>query len=345
MCDYADVFIRRKPQMKSHRKKSYIFLIILMFLSLVQASAYAVEVRAADRQPPAVTVSAAGTKAGFILYWNKRADVSGYEIQYSADKSFKNAKKLLITQKGASSRTIKNLKANKTYYVRMRTYVTSGSSRIYSRYSKAVSVATASSGAYLYKEGFYCEKIPAAVKKRMMGKSYRTNSHIKLSDLRYVRVLYYDYNGKIKSGELVVNRKIAKKTVKVFYELYQIKYPIQKMVLVDNYGGSDEKSMSANNTSAFNYRTISGSRSLSNHAYGMAIDLNPMVNPYVKNGRVSPANGKLYKERNVSKCRGKYKKNMIHKNDKVYKIFKKYGFTWGGDWSSPKDYQHFEARS
>ena len=115
------------------------------------------------------------------------------------------------------------------------------------------------------------------------------------------------------------------------------------MRLIDDYGANDEKSMAANNTSAFNYRVISGTTKLSNHSYGMALDINPRINPWVKGNKVSPANGKVYKQRKTSKCKGKYKRYMIHKNDTAYKIFKKYGFSWGGEWRSSKDYQHFEV--
>ena len=187
---------------------------------------------------------------------------------------------------------------------------------------------------YTYKKGFTYEKISPNIEKRITGKSYRKNNNIKLSDLRYVQVLHYGFDGKVKEGELIVNKKIAKKTVKVFYALYQKKYRIERMRLIDDYGANDEKSMAANNTSAFNYRVISGTTKLSNHSYGMAIDINP---------RINPANGKVYKQRKTSKCKGKYKRYMIHKNDTAYKIFKKYGFSWGGKWRSSKDYQHFEV--
>ena len=181
---------------------------------------------------------------------------------------------------------------------------------------------------YTYKKGFTYEKISPNIEKRITGKSYRKNKNVKLSDLRYVQVLH---------------KKIAKKTVKVFYALYQKRYRIERMRLIDDYGANDEKSMAANNTSAFNYRVISGTTKLSNHSYGMAIDINPRINPWVKGNKVSPANGKVYKQRKTSKCKGKYKRYMIHKNDTAYKIFKKYGFSWGGEWRSSKDYQHFEV--
>lgn len=198
----------------------------------------------------------------------------------------------------------------------------------------------------VYKDGFFFHSITKALKNRMSGKSYKENKFIGYSDLRYIRVKHYNYAGKIKTGELVVNKKIAQDTIKIFYELYKKKYPIQKMVLIDQYDGDDIASMEANNTSAFNYRVIGGSISLSKHAYGMAIDINPRINPYVsKGGRyVSPSNGKVYAVRNIKKCKGKYRKSMIKKGDFLYRLFVKYGFKWGGDWKSIKDYQHFEKR-
>ena len=97
--------------------------------------------------------------------------------------------------------------------------------------------------------------------------------------------------------------------------------------------------MAANNTSCFNYRVIAGTDKLSNHAYGLAIDINPRINPYIRQGETADT---VYAQRDVKKCRGKYRKYMIQKDDYIYRLFQKYGFSWGGDWSSVKDYQHFE---
>lgn len=197
--------------------------------------------------------------------------------------------------------------------------------------------------AKVYKPGFRYDRLSPAVKKQMRGKSFPVSgARISLSSLRLVTVKYYNFKGKKKKGNLVVNKKIASKVVKIFSELYKIKYPIQRIQLVDVYNANDVKSMMANNTSAFNYRVIAGSNRLSKHGLGLAVDINPRINPCVKRGKVEPANGKVYRNRKVKKCKGKYKKYMIHKNDKVYRIFKKYGFSWGGDWKSLKDYQHFE---
>lgn len=197
-----------------------------------------------------------------------------------------------------------------------------------------------------YKGGFYYRPINKTVEKRIKGISYVKNKNISLNDLRYVTVKHYNYQGKVVTGEIIVNKKIADDITQIFYELYKIKYPIQSIKLIDDYGGDDIKSMEVNNTSGFNYREIAGSKKLSNHAYGMAVDINPRINPYVtKNGKiVIPENGKIYANRDVKTSKGAYKHSMIHKNDAAYRIFKKYGFTWGGDWNSIKDYQHFEKK-
>lgn len=202
---------------------------------------------------------------------------------------------------------------------------------------------TTLSQATTYKKGFSYQKLTDSQRDAMKGVSYpKKGAKIALSSLRAVRVKYINFKGKTKTGTLIVNKKIAKKTAQIFYELYQIKYPIQRIEVVDRYDADDTKSMMANNTSAFNYRLIAGSDKLSNHGKGLAIDINPRINPCVKDGKTEPENGKVYKNRNVKKCKGKYKKYMIHKNDRVYNIFKKYGFSWGGDWKTLKDYQHFE---
>ena len=194
-----------------------------------------------------------------------------------------------------------------------------------------------------YKKGFEYNKVSSEMQSQMTGKSYpKSGAKISFSELREVKVKYYDFNGKTRSGTLIVNKKIALKIAKIFYELYQIKYPIQRIKPIDAYDADDTKSMEANNTSAFNYRRVEGSTKLSMHSKGLAIDLNPRINPCIRNGKVDPPGGKVYKNRDVSKCKGKYRKYMIHKGDKVYKIFKKYGFKWGGEWYSLKDYQHFE---
>ncbi|MBE5938034.1 MAG: M15 family metallopeptidase [Lachnospiraceae bacterium] len=196
--------------------------------------------------------------------------------------------------------------------------------------------------AAVIEDGFSYSKIPASIKKRITGSSYRKNPYISLKELRYVRIKHYNYKGKVKSGELIVNKAIAKDVAEIFCELYKIEYPIRRVELVDEYEADDDLSMEADNTSCFNYRSISGSKTLSMHGLGLAIDINPRINPCVGGARgIVPPNGKAYKERNVKKCTGRYKNMMIHKGDAAYKIFKEHGFEWGGEWKNMKDYQHF----
>lgn len=188
---------------------------------------------------------------------------------------------------------------------------------------------------------FYAIPIPDEIFASMQGKSFKTNCTIPRSDLRYVTVKIIDANGTTKRGEMVVNKAIAKDIVEIFSELYNAGYPIERMELIDEYDANDTASMEANNSSAFNFRTITGQKRLSKHATGMAIDINTLYNPYVKrraNGTlfVSPESGRPYTDRSAE---FPYK---IISDDLAVRLFKAHGFTWGGDWNSLKDYQHFE---
>lgn len=189
---------------------------------------------------------------------------------------------------------------------------------------------------------FRSEEISKSIVQRINGISYKPNDNVSISDLRYVKVLHYDIDNRIHLGELICNKMIADDLVNIFFELYCEQYPIHKMVLIDEYGADDEKSMSDNNTSCFCYRTIAGTDRLSNHAYGKAIDINPLFNPCVerKNGAlvVAPASGQIYA------ARTKRTPYRITRNSLCYKVFIKHGFKWGGDWNSFKDYQHFEKK-
>ena len=187
---------------------------------------------------------------------------------------------------------------------------------------------------------FEAVEIPDDVWTRMQGKTYKPNGHIGRADLRYLRLLHWDYDERIHLGEMVCNVAIAHELVGIFRQLYQAHYPIQRMVLPDNYGADDEQQMRANNTSCFCYRAISGSKKLSNHAMGLAVDLNTLYNPFVvnRNGRrtVQPSTGEPYTDRSKP---FRYK---IDTSDLAYRLFRAYGFSWGGAWKDRKDYQHFE---
>lgn len=192
-----------------------------------------------------------------------------------------------------------------------------------------------------YKDNtFYSMKLNKSVLSRIYGISYKDNPTIDYEDLRYIRVLHYDFNEDVRIGELIVHKDISTDIVDIFYELYEARYPIEKMVLIDEYNGDDNTSMADNNTSAFNYREIAGSNTLSKHSMGFAIDINPLYNPYVKTKNetttVLPIEGKDYIDRTLPN------EYYIEKDDVCYKAFTKRGFTWGGSWNSLKDYQHFE---
>ena len=182
---------------------------------------------------------------------------------------------------------------------------------------------------------FTSEPIPQNVLERMKGKSLPDNALIRVGELRYLTIPYYDFNGLIQTGEMVCNQAVAHDLLLVFSELFQIKYPIHSIKLIDDFDGSDDASMEANNTSCFNYRLVPGTRKLSRHAKGRAIDVNPLQNPWISGKKVYPATASEYVDRT---------KDFPHKidhNDACYRIMKTYGFHWGGDWAGSNDYQHF----
>ncbi len=188
---------------------------------------------------------------------------------------------------------------------------------------------------------FSVSHIPDAVFKRMEGKSYPKGCPIKRSDLRYVRVLHVGFDGKTHQGELICNRAIADEVLQIFHELYAKHYPIESIRLIDDYNASDEQSMRANNTSCFCFRAVKGSRKLSAHARGMAVDINPLYNPCVRRSRrgivtIQPSTAVRYANRQANFS------HKITRTDQAYRLFTAHGFKWGGSWRSVKDYQHFE---
>ncbi len=186
---------------------------------------------------------------------------------------------------------------------------------------------------------FSADTIPEAVKLRMTGRSYpEEDAGISLSDLRYLKLLYYDFGGRVRRGEMVCNKAIADDLLYIFKELYKAKYPIASIRLIDDFDGDDQRSMEANNTSCFNYRTKTSGTSLSAHARGMAVDVNPLQNPYVKGEIVEPEAAREYADRTVDFP------HKITDDDLCCKLFRSRGFQWGGAWNSVKDYQHFEKK-
>ncbi len=190
---------------------------------------------------------------------------------------------------------------------------------------------------------FAAEPIPDAVWQRMQGKTYKPNPHIGRRDLRHVRALHWDYDNRIHIGELVCNQLVADKVARIFRQLFEAHYPIQRMLLPDVYGADDERQMCDNNTSSFCYRPIAGSQKLSKHALGLAVDVNTLYNPYIrtKHGKIrfmQPSNGTDFCDRDWN---FPYK---IDKDDLCYRLFTEAGFEWGGSWKRHTDYQHFEYK-
>ncbi len=194
------------------------------------------------------------------------------------------------------------------------------------------------------------EPIPEDVRESMKGISMPEDATVGFDDLSYLTIPHYDFNGDIVEGHMVVDKDVAEDVLNIFKELYDIQYPIERMELIDKYDemqteefdSLDRSSMGRNNTSCFCYRVVNGSSKLSNHARGRAIDLNPLINPWVQGSSYSPRNAGLYVDREKTFEDDIINRAMIHAKDEVVQIFEKYGWSWGGYWQSQQDYQHFE---
>lgn len=192
---------------------------------------------------------------------------------------------------------------------------------------------------------FVAVEIPDEVFNYINGRSFQENSQISREDLRYIKLLHYNFDHEIQVGELIVNASLAKEMCNIFTELFNNEYEIYSMYLPDRYwtgdgNTTDTESCDANNTSAFFYRVVDGSNKLSNHAMGKAIDINPQQNPYVsyKNGSAEciHENALDYIDRTTGA------EHMITESGVCYRLFTVSGYKWGGSWNSIKDYQHFE---
>ncbi len=170
-----------------------------------------------------------------------------------------------------------------------------------------------------------------------MPYSWRPGCPVPPSRLRMLRIAYWGFDGRRHVGALIVRDRAVPQVVVVFRRLYRARFPIRSMRPVDAFGGSDTRSMAADNTSAFNGRFVAGTTRWSMHAYGIAIDVNPVENPYVSGDHVSPAAGRPYADRSL------YRRGMLHARDKVVRAFASIGWKWGGYWRPARDYQHFSA--
>jgi hypothetical protein len=181
------------------------------------------------------------------------------------------------------------------------------------------------------------ERLPDGIREWMKGLSWHPGCPVRLRDLRLLRLRYWGFDREAHRGRLVVHEDVAHTIVAVFRRLYELSYPIRRMRLVDAYGADDTTSMEHDNTSAFNCRWRAGQPGVwSQHAYGRAIDVNPVENPYVWSGGVSPTNGIPFADRSDRR------RGMIYHGDSVWWVFRSRGWEWGGDWTgSVSDYQHF----
>lgn len=185
-------------------------------------------------------------------------------------------------------------------------------------------------------------RIDAALAERMR-RSHRAGCPVPLRDLRYLRMTHRDFDGRARTGEMVVHRRFTGQVRELFGRLYAAGWPIARMRLVDDYRADDDLSMAANNTSGFNCRRVAGQTNWSQHAYGEAIDINPVQNPYVRGGRVDPPAGRPFVGIDRSRS-APFRLGVIRNEDLVVKAFDRIGWAWGGYWVSSKDYQHFAAR-
>lgn len=168
--------------------------------------------------------------------------------------------------------------------------------------------------------------------KKIKVRSDLKNFNTIYKELSLINVYYFGYDSLIHRGQLVCHKSVVNELKEIFIELYKIKFPIESVRPISLFEWNDEISMSSNNTSCFNYRTVSNSNKLSEHSKGLAIDLNPKYNPYISSkGVISPKNGE-YNNKNIG---------TIIVDSKVISIFKDKGWKWGGNWKRSKDYQHF----
>ena len=180
-------------------------------------------------------------------------------------------------------------------------------------------------------------ELTAAMRARMSGVSWHPGCPVSLGQLRLLRLGYWGFDGAAHTGELVVDGAAAADLTVAFRMLFSARFPIRQMRVVEDFGGDDERSMLADNTSAFNCRLVPGTTVWSQHAYGRAVDLNPFENPEISDGQADPPAAAAWADRSRASAA------MIRDGDAAWRAFHAIGWTWGGDWSSLKDYMHFSA--
>lgn len=180
--------------------------------------------------------------------------------------------------------------------------------------------------------------IPPNIQQKMLGRSWHQGCPVPLNDLAYLQISYWGFDDKPHEGELIINKMFATETVQIFKELFAIKYPIQEMRLYSDYPIADFGKH--NDTVGFYCRPPQDGAAdkYSEHAYGVAIDINPLVNPYINQSKrdIWPREGQQYLNRKHQQ------KGMIQVGDGAFNIFTKYGWEWGGLWKNEQDYMHFQ---
>jgi hypothetical protein len=187
-----------------------------------------------------------------------------------------------------------------------------------------------------FKSSIHSIDATLTAKMRKSG-SWKPGDPVSLKQLRLIKVSFWGFDQKVHTGNLVVSAIWAKRLTGVFGKLFKAHFHIRSMKLIDAFGADDHRSMKADNTSAYNGRFVNGTSHWSMHAYGLAIDINTVENPWVDGADVSPPNGRPYADRS-RKATG-----MIHAGDAVVRAFAGIGWKWGGSWSGGKDYQHFSS--
>ena len=193
-------------------------------------------------------------------------------------------------------------------------------------------------GADAVSPSFTAARLSSADVRRMVGTSWHRGCPVALADLRLVTATYWGFDKRAHTGRIVVHRDVAADVLAVLRRLYAARFPIRRMVPVDAYGGSDFSSIEADNTSAFNCRYVDGTTRWSEHAYGRAIDLNPIENPYVTAGGTTS-----HRASRSFLRRAPYRPGMAVEGGAVVRAFDAVGWGWGGRWSGARDYQHFSA--
>ncbi|MEM9464249.1 MAG: M15 family metallopeptidase [Actinomycetota bacterium] len=168
-----------------------------------------------------------------------------------------------------------------------------------------------------------------------LGASWRSGCPVAVEDLRWLDLAHVDMSGRVVDGVLVVHVDHVDDVIVVFERLFEARFPIESMLPITDFDADDDASMRANNSSAFNCRVIAGTDRWSQHAYGGAIDINPLINPWVRGDQVDPPEGAPYLDRDADVP------GLIRAGDVVTEAFASIGWGWGGDWSSSLDYQHF----